>query len=96
MLDAAACGKPIVVNDTVQATERFEGNGIAYKLNDLEDLVAKLATLRSAETRLSLGRYGAEKIAGTFSWRAIASRRLRDYGRAVSRGRGSVIEDHSS
>ena len=28
MLDAAACGLPIVVNDTLKAVERIEGNGL--------------------------------------------------------------------
>src|SRR5205085_1871212 len=51
MQDAAACGLPIVANDTMAATERLDGNGAVYKLNDLEDLVGVLLELRDPETR---------------------------------------------
>ncbi len=33
MIDCAACGTAIVVNDTIAAVERVEGNGITYRLN---------------------------------------------------------------
>jgi glycosyltransferase involved in cell wall biosynthesis len=37
MIDAAACGLPIIVNHTLQDRERIEGNGITYQLNRLRD-----------------------------------------------------------
>lgn len=79
MLDAAACGLPIVVNDTLRAIERIDGNGLTYRLEDSNDLVRALLALRPESTRESLGRYGAEKMKGQFSWRALAERRLRHY-----------------
>jgi len=88
MLDAAACGIPIVVNHTVQATERIEGNGLTYRLDDLQDLIRVLAGLKEPAARGSMGRCGAERMRRRFSWEAIAQRRLRDYQTAL-RGAGS-------
>ena len=76
MLDAAACGLPIVVNDTLIATERIEGNGVQYKLNDLEDLQRVLLTLRDPAIRKRLGGRGAKRMAEEYSWESIARRRL--------------------
>lgn len=89
MLDAAACGIPIVVNDTLVATERLEGNGVTYRLNDLDDLVRALQSLRDPAVRNILGQLGAEKMANRFSWISIAKRRLRDYEAAMTLGNGS-------
>jgi glycosyltransferase involved in cell wall biosynthesis len=79
MLDAAACGLPIVVNSTLRAKERVDGNGLTYELNDVDDLRRVLNLLSDAETRNELGRVGARRMAELFSWEAIARRRLADY-----------------
>lgn len=84
MLDAAACGLPIVVNHTMGAPERVTGNGATYRLNDLEDLVQVLLGLRDVETRNRLGARSAEKMFTEFSWFSLAQRRLRDYEKALS------------
>jgi glycosyltransferase involved in cell wall biosynthesis len=84
MLDAAACGLPIVVNDTMSAPERVNGNGFAYRLNDLDDLVDTLLKLQDPATRLRMGSCGAQKIARNFSWESIAKKRLRDYETSLS------------
>jgi glycosyltransferase involved in cell wall biosynthesis len=84
MLDAAACGLPIVVNDTMRARERIDNNGLTYRLNDCDDLERVLLLLRSAELRRSLGAHGAEKMRREFSWDTIARRRLRDYQLALN------------
>ncbi len=83
MMDAAACGLPIVVNDTLVAVERIKGNGIAYKLNDLDDLVRALRSLKDPQERSRLGSLGAEKMAREFSWESVAKRRLADYEAAL-------------
>ena len=83
MLDAAACGLPIVANDTMTAPERLEGNGLAYKLNDVGDLVRALLELRHQKTRDRLGFCGVQKMARDFSWDSVARRRLRDYEAAL-------------
>jgi glycosyltransferase involved in cell wall biosynthesis len=80
MLDAAACGVPIVVNHTLQAVERIEGNGMQYKLNDVQDLIRVLEELRASPAlRERLGNAGAAKMARDFSWASLARRRLTDY-----------------
>jgi glycosyltransferase involved in cell wall biosynthesis len=83
MLDAAACGLPIVVNNTMVATERICGNGVTHRLNDLEDLVRVLRELQDRQTRQRLGSSGARKMARDFSWEAVAKWRLRDYQAAL-------------
>lgn len=89
MLDAAACGLPVVVNHTLIARERIEGNGITYQLNDLQDLKRALRELRTSDARAVLGSCGAERIPRLFSWDGIARRRLRDYEAAISADRSS-------
>jgi glycosyltransferase involved in cell wall biosynthesis len=84
MLDAAACGLPIVVNHTLQAVERIDGNGLQYRLNDLSDLVAVLTRLQDPGLRTTLGRTGALRMEQQFSWRDLAARRLADYQAAVA------------
>jgi glycosyltransferase involved in cell wall biosynthesis len=91
MLDAAACGLPIVANNTMTVPERLDGNGVAYKLNDLGDLVRALFALRDRQTRERLGALGAQKMAHDFSWESIARRRLLDYEVALrSRRQGET------
>jgi glycosyltransferase involved in cell wall biosynthesis len=84
MLDAAACGRPIVVNDTLVAVESVQGNGITYKLNDVDDLVRALRSLHDPKVRERLGSAGAQKMAHNYSWDAIAKRRLQDYEAALA------------
>jgi glycosyltransferase involved in cell wall biosynthesis len=79
MLDAAACGLPIVVNHTMNAAERTEGNGLTYALNDLNDLVRVLRSLRSDDARRKLGSVGANKMASNFSWESLTKKRISDY-----------------
>ena len=85
MLDAAACGLPIIVNDTLRATERIDGNGLTYKLNDVDDLVRALRTLREAAARNVLGLSGARKMKTDYSWTEIARRRVADYDAALAK-----------
>jgi glycosyltransferase involved in cell wall biosynthesis len=92
MLDAAACGLPIVVNDSLKAVERIEGNGLQYKLNDLADLVSVLQRLRGPGLRYSLGVRGAQRMRNQFSWHALAQRRLDDYEKVLRTSRGELPE----
>lgn len=99
MLDAAACGLPIVVNHTMSAPERIEGNGLTYQLNDGQELVGALRRLRDPAIRAELGVRGAEKMRGEFSWAAISARRLRDYEMSleqVATTRSPEVRPHSS
>jgi glycosyltransferase involved in cell wall biosynthesis len=79
MLDAAACGIPIVVSDRVQATERFEGNGLTYPEGDVHGLAESLRTLDRPAIRRSLGDEGTRKVSELFSWETLARQRLADY-----------------
>lgn len=83
MIDTAACGIPIVVNDTVQATERVEGNGMKYKRLDVDDLVRVLLVLKDPSERKRLGDFGAQKIVDHFSWESKAKQRIADYEAAL-------------
>ena len=85
MLDAAACALPIIVNDTLIARERIEGNGITYRLNDADDLAEKIRWLSDPDRRRALGSTGARRMIELFSWGAIAQRRLADYEAAAGR-----------
>ncbi|MGH9714424.1 MAG: glycosyltransferase family 4 protein [Candidatus Acidiferrales bacterium] len=87
MLDAAACGLPIVANHTMTASERLNGNGKKYQLNHREDLVRVLFGLRDAEIRADMGAHGAQKMAREFSWDAIAAKRVDDYLLALESSR---------
>lgn len=79
MIDAAACGLPIVISNRVQATERVEGNGLTYIENDFNDLAAVILKLKDNKLRNDLGAFGVSKIQSTFSWDKIAKERIEDY-----------------
>lgn len=79
MLDAAACGVPIVVSDEIGEAERVTGNGRFYKENDVSDLATVLASLASAEERRALGKHGSEKMLAKYSWLSVANAIERDY-----------------
>lgn len=79
MIDAAACGLPIVISDRVQAKERVEGNGLTYVENDADDLANTILKLKDANLRKELGSFGVKKIQENFSWDKIAKERLEDY-----------------
>lgn len=83
MLDAAACGIPIVISDKVLAVERVQGNGLTYNEDDPVDLMRALQVLRDIDRRKHLGSIGAAKIEREYSWVAIARRRITDYEAAL-------------
>jgi glycosyltransferase involved in cell wall biosynthesis len=82
ILDAAACGIPIIVSDRIYR-EPAEGNGLVYRANDVDDLVRSLLALRNREDRERLGGAGAKKMAQSWSWDCVARRRLADYEAAL-------------
>ena len=79
MLDAAACGLPLIVSDGIIYREHVTGNGLIYRMNDIEDLEDKLFDLREKGKRESLGQSGAQKMRTHFSWHSIAKKRMKDY-----------------
>jgi glycosyltransferase involved in cell wall biosynthesis len=83
MLDAAACGIPIVVSDRIYQDHVF-GNGLAYRINDFESLCESLRTFEDAELRAKFGRAGAAKMRDRFMWEHAAMARYLDFNAAVS------------
>jgi glycosyltransferase involved in cell wall biosynthesis len=83
MLDAAACGIPIIVSDCIYQ-DHVLGNGLAYRLNDFESLCESLRTFEDAEIRTKFGRVGAAKMRDRFMWEHAAMARYLDFNAAVS------------
>jgi glycosyltransferase involved in cell wall biosynthesis len=79
MLDAAACGLPVVVSSKVVYRAPVNGNGLTFENDSVEDLMNVLMKLRETDTRRGFGTKGAARMARDFSWQAVAMRRLADY-----------------
>ena len=85
MLDAAATGVPIIVNDTIHAKERYEGNGLTYRLGNAEDLEEKILKLyEDSSLRTALASEGQRKMDEEYSWDRIAREREADYREDIS------------
>jgi glycosyltransferase involved in cell wall biosynthesis len=89
MLDAAACGLPIVVGDRIKARERYEGNGLTFAENDPSALAEQLMRLRDSSLRSQLGHAGVDKMRRIFSVERVADILLDDYREALNRERGA-------
>jgi glycosyltransferase involved in cell wall biosynthesis len=86
MLDAAACGLPLVVSDGIIYRDHVDGNGRVFRMNDLNSLITTLWELEPEWLRKDLGVAGAAKMAEHFSWESVARRRMADYQYALSAG----------
>jgi glycosyltransferase involved in cell wall biosynthesis len=84
MLDAAACGLPLIVSDRIYQ-DHVSGNGLKYSLNDLKSLCEALRSLESAGVRQTLGHAGAEKMYARFNWARAAKIRHDDFLSALGR-----------
>jgi glycosyltransferase involved in cell wall biosynthesis len=82
MLDAAACGLPLVVSDRIYQ-DHVTGNGLAYRMNDLTDLCNALRALDDPVKRRLLGSAGANKMRDRFSWELAAKKRMADFALAL-------------
>jgi glycosyltransferase involved in cell wall biosynthesis len=82
MLDAAACGLPVVVSDKIYR-EHIDGNGAVYETNNLDALVKTLRVFRDPAVRRRLGDVGVRKMREKFDWGKIALGRLRDFEDAL-------------
>jgi glycosyltransferase involved in cell wall biosynthesis len=85
MIDAAACGLPIIISNTVQAKERVDGNGLTYIENDIDDLSNTILKLLNKDTRIKLGIVGKTKTLDNFSWDKIAKGRILDYSNFIQK-----------
>lgn len=80
MLEAAACGLPIIISDKSGALERIsEGNGISYKEGDVDDLERKMSLLLDFELRSRM-REKAYEYAKNIDWKIIADKFLEIVG----------------
>jgi glycosyltransferase involved in cell wall biosynthesis len=79
MIDAAACGLPIIISNKVMAKERVEGNGLTYIENNVEDLVKIILQMKDSGLRKKLSEKGISKTRENFSWDKIAAQRIKSY-----------------
>ncbi len=79
MIDASACGLPIIISNKVQAKERVEGNGLTYAENDVDDLARVILRMKDTSLRRKLAATGIKKMLEQFSWDKIAKDRVEDY-----------------
>lgn len=74
MLDCLSCGTPVILNNTIKAIERVEGNGELFELDNIQDLVKKIKALyENPEIKKQYGTYGRSKILTNFSWNKYAA-----------------------
>mgnify|MGYP001600501054 CR=1 FL=1 len=73
MLEAAACGKPVIVSDIPELDYAVKaGFGLSFRLEDAYDLAKKIEFLLENEgLRKEMGRKGRE-YAKDFTWDKIA------------------------
>ena len=82
MLDAAACGTPIIVSDQIYQ-DHVTGNGLSYAMNDIGSLCDRLKELADPDRRRVLGLNGARKMFDGFSWNLAAQKRIEDFEKAL-------------
>ncbi|HET7819666.1 MAG TPA: glycosyltransferase family 4 protein [Bacteroidia bacterium] len=79
MIDAAACGLPIIISNKVLAKERVDGNGLTYEENNVDSLIEALLQLEDPALRKQLSDIGIRKMQTHYSWDKIARERIEDY-----------------
>jgi glycosyltransferase involved in cell wall biosynthesis len=90
MLDAAACGLPVIVSDQVAAYTIYNQNEVNYQTqpnilaekystNNAEALANELLKLQDSGFRKEIGTIVYQRVEQYSSWKAIANKRLIDY-----------------
>lgn len=76
MLEATACGLPIIISDKSGALERIsKGNGVSYKEGDVNDLERKMSLLLNSELRSRM-REKAYEYVKNINWKTISNKFL--------------------
>lgn len=83
MLDAAACGLPLVVSERIDI--HLDGNGVVVRQDDGESLTRALAALADPALRARLGHAGARLMRDEFGWEHAARVRMRHFEEAIAR-----------
>jgi len=87
LLEAAACGRPIVTTDVPGCREivRHGDNGLLVRPRDVESLAAAIRTLaEDAELREKMGRFGRKLVEQRFSNEHVQEQTLALYQRLLS------------
>jgi glycosyltransferase involved in cell wall biosynthesis len=83
MLDAAACGLPLVVSERIDV--HLDANGLTVRQDDGESLTRALAALADPVARARLGDAGARLMHEAFGWEHAARVRMRHFQEAALR-----------
>lgn len=86
MIDAAACGLPIIVNNQIGTPERVKDNGLLYELNDVNDLARAIEQLCNPKMRSQMGAAGARQMATEYAMEVLTRHRMADYKSSMARG----------
>jgi glycosyltransferase involved in cell wall biosynthesis len=78
IMDAAACGLPVIISDNIQA-EGLRSYSLVYKKNDIADLANKILSLRDLSYRRELSKKGINVILSNNNWIEIAKKRIEEY-----------------
>ena len=70
VLEAMACGLPIVMTPCQGAEELIDGNGIVSDISDFVDNVCRL--ISDSDLRLKFGEVSRERTVNMFGWKSIA------------------------
>ena len=85
VLEAMACGCPVIASDTPALAEVVGGAGLLARVGDAAGLAAAMNQLRSGALRAELRERGLER-ARAFSWDVAAARTLEVYREAGATG----------
>ena len=73
MMEAMACGLPIIISDTSEVGERAGyNNGLTYHGEDASDLAQQMQKLLGSKLRGEMGSNGRELIENELSWKIIS------------------------
>lgn len=73
MMEAMACGLPIIISSSSEVTERVESdNGLTYSSDDSADLARQMEKLLDPRLRMKMGHNGRRYVEEKLNWRVIA------------------------
>jgi len=85
VLEAMACGLPVVVTKTGGTAELVKDNGIVVPPDDPDQLATAILTLLDDENQRPDAALASRTIAKKFGWPAVAQRYMHTYREAVAR-----------